>query len=69
MIYSAFAFVDPVAAVFAEPLALYESQLISNDFVGTPLGFMAGGDEVVGIGQEPRSRVDFYKVYKNRLGI
>ena len=31
MIHSAFVFVDPVAAVLAEPLALFESPLISND--------------------------------------
>ena len=46
MILSAFVFVDPGAAMFAEPFALCASPLISNDFVGTPLGFMAGGVEI-----------------------
>ena len=51
MIYSAFVFVDPGAVAFDKPFALCTSPLISNDFVGTPLGSMAGGAEVVGIGQ------------------
>ena len=63
MIHTVFISVDPGAVAFAQPLALYASQLIPNDFVGTPLGFMAGGAEVVGIGQGPSFRVSFYKVY------
>ena len=53
MIYPAFVFVNPGAAALAKPFALYGSQLIPNDFIGTTLGFMAGGAEVLGIGQGP----------------
>ena len=63
MIYSAFVSVDPGAIAFAKPFALCASPWIPNDFIGTPLGSMAGSAEVVGIGQESQSRVDFYKVY------
>ena len=63
MIYSVFVFLDPGAVAFAKPFTLYASPLISNDFVESPFGFMAGGVEVVGIGQGPSFRVGFYKVY------
>ena len=68
MIYSAFVSVDPGAVAFAKPFALCASPLISNDFVRTPLGFMAAGVEVVGIGQGPSFRVGFYKVYTLTFG-
>ena len=63
MILSSFNFVDPGAEAFAKPFALCASPLISNAFVGTPLGSMAGGAEVVGIGQGSSFRVGFHKVY------
>ena len=34
--------------------------MISNDSVGIPFGFMAGGVEVAGIGQETSFRIGFY---------
>ena len=63
MTHPAFVFVDPGAVAFAKPFALCASLLISNEFVGTPLGSMAGGVEFVGNAQCPSFRVGFYKVY------